>query len=128
MRAEKALVTSRSGKQSVATYAPKAGEKSQKQIDTEWTDRFEQALKKNELRVLFQPIVSLGGDETERFEVQVRMQVNDKEMTEAEFLPIAASIPIEVETTLYPLESANQALRDLKAGGVRGAKVLSINQ
>ncbi len=46
----------------------------------------------------------------------------------AEFLPIAAGIPIEVETTLYPLESANQALRELKAGGVRGAKVLSVNQ
>ena len=46
----------------------------------------------------------------------------------AEFLPIAASIPIEVETTLYPLESANQALRELKAGSVRGAKVLSVNQ
>ena len=46
----------------------------------------------------------------------------------AEFLPIAASIAIDVETTLYPLESANQALRDLKAGGVRGAKVLSVNQ
>ena len=46
----------------------------------------------------------------------------------AEFLPVAASIPIEVETTLYALESANEALRELKAGGVRGAKVLSINQ
>ena len=88
-RAERALAASRAGKESVATFAPKAGEKSQKQIDTEWTKRFEQALQKNQMRILFQPIVSLGGDETERFEVLVRMHVDGKEMTEAEFLPIA---------------------------------------
>ncbi len=88
-RAERALVASRDGKESVATYAPKAGEKSQKQLDTEWTKRFDQALQKNEMRLLFQPIVSLGGDETERFEVLVRMTVDGKEMTEIEFLPIA---------------------------------------
>ncbi|MDH3712853.1 MAG: EAL domain-containing protein [Gammaproteobacteria bacterium] len=88
-RAERALAASRAGKESVATFAPKAGEKSQKQIDTEWTKRFERALKKNEMRIQFQPIVSLGGDETERFEVLVRMDVDGKEMTESEFLPIA---------------------------------------
>ncbi|MGA8204478.1 MAG: alcohol dehydrogenase catalytic domain-containing protein [Woeseiaceae bacterium] len=44
----------------------------------------------------------------------------------AEFLPIAARIPIRVETESYPLEGANRALRDLRAGHVRGAKVLII--
>lgn len=42
------------------------------------------------------------------------------------FLPIAASIPLHVETETYPLEAANRALQDLKAGGIRGAKVLKI--
>lgn len=42
----------------------------------------------------------------------------------AEFLPIAAEIPIEPTVETYPLEQANRALRELRAGGARGAKVL----
>ena len=42
----------------------------------------------------------------------------------AEFLPLAASIPIRPEVTTYPLEEANRALTDLRRGQVRGAKVL----
>lgn len=44
----------------------------------------------------------------------------------AGFLPIAASIPLRVECQTYTLEAANDALRDLKFGHVRGAKVLKI--
>ncbi len=44
-----------------------------------------------------------------------------------EFLSLAAAIPIHVEVQLYPLENANQALLDLRAGHVRGAKVLKIS-
>lgn len=42
----------------------------------------------------------------------------------AEFLPLAASIPIRPTVTPYPLENANEALIDLRAGNVEGAKVL----
>lgn len=42
------------------------------------------------------------------------------------FLPIAAEIPLQVEVETYALEEANQALLDLRAGHVRGAKVLEI--
>ena len=42
----------------------------------------------------------------------------------AEFLPLAASIPIQPQVTSYPLEEANRALLDLRRGQVRGAKVL----
>jgi propanol-preferring alcohol dehydrogenase len=45
-----------------------------------------------------------------------------------EFLPIAAEIPLRVEIQSYPLEKANQALKDLRAGHVRGAKVLNISE
>ena len=44
----------------------------------------------------------------------------------AEFLPIAAEVPIEPTVETYPLEEANRALRELRAGGTRGAKVLLI--
>ncbi|MCH8839606.1 MAG: alcohol dehydrogenase catalytic domain-containing protein [Planctomycetes bacterium] len=44
-----------------------------------------------------------------------------------EFLPVAADIPLRPEVTTYDLEAANQALVELKRGGVKGAKVLVIN-
>lgn len=44
----------------------------------------------------------------------------------AEFLPIAAEVPIKPKVEVYPLEEANRALIELKRGSVRGAKVLTI--
>ena len=43
-----------------------------------------------------------------------------------EFLAEAAAIPIRPEVQEYPLEAANQALRELKQRRIRGAKVLRI--
>jgi len=44
----------------------------------------------------------------------------------AEFLPLAAAIPIRPEVTCYPLADANRALVSLKRESVRGAKVLRV--
>jgi len=46
----------------------------------------------------------------------------------AAFLPIAAQVPLKVRTQTYALESANEALLELRDGHVRGVKVLSIKQ
>jgi len=43
------------------------------------------------------------------------------------FLKLAAAAEIAPEVQEYPLEEANRALRDLKAGGVRGGKVLRVS-
>jgi propanol-preferring alcohol dehydrogenase len=43
-----------------------------------------------------------------------------------EFLALAAAIPIRVETEVYPLEQANEALGRIKRGEVHGAAVLSL--
>jgi propanol-preferring alcohol dehydrogenase len=39
-------------------------------------------------------------------------------------LPLAAEVPLKPEVQLCALEDANEALRDLKYGAIRGAKVL----
>jgi propanol-preferring alcohol dehydrogenase len=44
----------------------------------------------------------------------------------ADFLPLAAAIPLRPEVTTYRLEEANRALYELKHGIIRGAKVLAI--
>jgi propanol-preferring alcohol dehydrogenase len=44
----------------------------------------------------------------------------------AEFLPLAARVPLKPRVQLYPLEEANEALLALKYDDVRGAKVLQV--
>jgi len=60
-------------------------------------------------------------------EKEVKTVANVTSRDIAEFLPIAAAIPLRVETEQYPLEAANEALVALRAGHVRGAKVLKIS-
>lgn len=59
-------------------------------------------------------------------EKEIRSIANVTARDLQEFLPIAAAIPLRVEVRAYPLEEANRALLDLRAGDVRGAKVLKI--
>ena len=59
-------------------------------------------------------------------EKEIKSVANVTRRDIAEFLPIAAAIPLRPEVQTYPLEAANRALLDLKHGPVRGAKVLTI--
>jgi propanol-preferring alcohol dehydrogenase len=43
-----------------------------------------------------------------------------------EFLALAPRVPVRTTVTSYPLESANEALADLRAGRFEGAAVLTI--
>ena len=43
-----------------------------------------------------------------------------------EFIALAPQVPVHTEVTAYPLEQANAALADLRAGRFRGAAVLRV--
>lgn len=43
-----------------------------------------------------------------------------------EFVVLAPQVPVQTEVAVYPLEEANRALDDLRAGAFRGAAVLSV--
>jgi alcohol dehydrogenase, propanol-preferring len=43
-----------------------------------------------------------------------------------EFLRIAPEVPVRTRVTEYPLEDANEALGDLRSGGLEGAGVLTL--
>jgi alcohol dehydrogenase, propanol-preferring len=43
-----------------------------------------------------------------------------------EFISLAPQVPVQTEIEVYPLEEANQALDDLRAGRFRGAAVLQV--
>lgn len=57
-------------------------------------------------------------------EREIKSVANITAMDIADFLPIAAVIPITPSVQSYSLEDANHALMELKHGSVRGAKVL----
>jgi propanol-preferring alcohol dehydrogenase len=59
-------------------------------------------------------------------EKEVKSVANVTRRDVTEFLHAAATIGLRPEVQEYPLEGANQALRDLKSRAVRGAKVLRI--
>jgi propanol-preferring alcohol dehydrogenase len=59
-------------------------------------------------------------------EKEIKSVANVTRRDIAEFLPIAAEIPLHPRVQTYPLEQANRALLELKRGPVRGTKVLLI--
>ena len=59
-------------------------------------------------------------------EKEIKSVANVARRDVSEFLELAAEMNLRPQVQLYPLEDANRALAELKAGGVRGAKVLQI--
>lgn len=59
-------------------------------------------------------------------EKEIKSVANVTRRDVIEFLALAAKVPIRPEVQTYPLEQANQALRELKERKIRGAKVLVI--
>ena len=60
-------------------------------------------------------------------EKEIKSVANVSRRDVVEFLEIASHIPIHPETQEYALQDANQAISELKAGKIRGAKVLRIH-
>ena len=60
------------------------------------------------------------------WERSLRSVANFTRQDAAEFLALAAEIPVRTETEVYPLDDANQALADLAGGRVGGAAVLRV--
>jgi propanol-preferring alcohol dehydrogenase len=60
-------------------------------------------------------------------EKEIKSVANVARSDVRELLALAAEIPLAPETQELPLEAANQALRELKARRLRGAKVLRIS-
>jgi len=59
-------------------------------------------------------------------EKEIKSVANVARRDVAEFLELAAEIPIKPEVVEYPLRDANKALYELKKGGIKGAKVLRV--
>lgn len=59
-------------------------------------------------------------------ERSIRSVANLTRRDAEEFLALAPSVPVRTETTCFPLEEANEALRRLRSGELNGAAVLTL--
>lgn len=89
-RAEKALQKALTKGQTTRLYQPKPGELTQRQIDQMWSRRIGHALKSNQFHLLYQPIVSLNGDDRERYEVELRLYDETGKMVDRDEFNAAA--------------------------------------
>jgi len=60
-------------------------------------------------------------------ERSIRSVANLERRDAEDFLALAPKVPVRTETVLFPLEEANEALRRLRDGELRGAAVLAIS-
>ena len=60
-------------------------------------------------------------------ERSVRSVANLTRLDGDEFLRLAPQVPVRVDTDVFPLEQANEALRRLRAGELRGSAVLTVS-
>jgi propanol-preferring alcohol dehydrogenase len=60
------------------------------------------------------------------WERQLRSVANVTRRDAAEFMELAASIPIRTQVDVFPLEVGNEALQALAAGRIHGAAVLTM--
>lgn len=61
-------------------------------------------------------------------EREIRAVANLTREDGEEFLKVAPAVPVHTEVTPYPLEKANEALEDLRAGRFHGAAVILVDQ
>ncbi len=78
---------------------------------------FKKALENDEFTLLFQPILSLRGDETERYEVLLRMTIEDQSISPSKFLKTASDVNLSKKIDRWViLESLKLLQRSTKDG------------
>jgi diguanylate cyclase (GGDEF)-like protein len=106
------------GGNKVVIYKPKAGEMTQKQVDTEWANKIKAALTSDRLKLLYQPVVSLHGDPGERYEVFVRLIDEQGEaVSPAEFMESAERSGIASALDRWVTLNAIRALQERRKAG-----------
>lgn len=81
------------GSNQVHIYVPKEGELTRQEVDLKFRGQLTEAITKNKFMLHYQPIVSLHGDQDERYEVFVRLKNDDGQLImPQDFFPAAERI------------------------------------
>lgn len=118
-RADLACEVARSsGGNRIHLHNPVVDEKLGKERDQQMHALIKDALAQNQFRLLYQPIVSLQGDESEKYEVLLRM-LNDEgdHILPSQFLPIAEQTGQIAEIDRWVISNAIQVLAEHRGRG-----------
>jgi len=86
----------------------------------QWSQRIKDALQQNQFQLLYQPIVSLHGEEGENYEVFVRMlDENNNEIEPSEFIPAAEHAGLMLYIDRWVLANAFKTLAERLEGGTK---------
>ncbi|HSP01505.1 MAG TPA: GGDEF domain-containing response regulator [Thioalkalivibrio sp.] len=108
----------RAGGNRAEIYRPKEGEMTQRQLDDLWVNRLSEAVGKERVRLLYQPMVSLHGESGERYEVLMRLLDEDgDEISPAEFLPSAERTDMAKVLDRWVITHALDQLVEQRKGG-----------
>lgn len=121
VRSEKAVNTaSEEGANHIVTYIPKKGELTQHEIDAKLKEQLTSALTNDSFVLHYQPVISLHGDTTERYEVFVRLE-NDETfqlMMPQDFIPATERIGMAIALDRWVLFRAIKEFLDRQARGI----------
>lgn len=100
----------------IALYEPEVSDQERNEQDV--IKAVQAALDNNRFRLLFQPIISLRGSETEHYEVLLRMlNDNDEEISPNEFLDAAASVGLSTKIDRWVILEAIKVLSEHRGKG-----------
>ena len=118
-RADLACEVARSsGGNRIHLHNPVVDEKIGKERDQQMHSLIKDALETNQFRLLYQPVVSLQGDTSEKYEVLLRMLNEEKEdILPSQFLPIAEQTGQIAEIDQWVIRHAIKALTEHRAQG-----------
>ncbi len=119
-RADKASEeAAEAGTNQVKIYVPEKGELTRHEADARFKEQLTQALKADQFVLYYQPIISLHGDTDERYEVFVRMLLEDSDevILPQDFLPAADRIGMATAIDRWVLYRAIQDLVQRTAEG-----------
>ena len=119
LRADKAMrEANKAGGNRFHTYVPDASEMAEQERQAIIIVRLKEALRNNELHLLFQPIVSIKGDEHENYEAFVRVEDEDgSPLSPAEFIPAAEKSNLMPALDRWVLAHAIKAVTEQRRAG-----------
>jgi len=121
VRSEKAVnAATEKGANQIVTYVPKKGELTQHEIDSKLKDRLTNALTKDSFILHYQPVISLQGDNRERYEVFVRLEdeATFQLIMPQEFLPATERIGMAIAIDRWVLFRAIKEFLNRQSQGI----------
>ena len=99
-------------------HNPITDEQVSKERDEQWKQLLTEALEQDRFRLVYQPIVSLKGDNREKYEVLLRMQDTDgNEVMPRKFLPVAMEQNMMADIDRWVVHKAIQVLAEHRRQG-----------